>query len=93
MKRYQITLTVTQIDSRAEEQVTLPRFQGSPGDFLRVLGAAADKSTLLFQVRDDTTPQGRFAIKVDPETKAPYARGSAGYYVAGKILLGEVEHR
>lgn len=89
MDRYQVTLTVTKIDSRAEENVALPRHAGSPGDFLRALASAADRSNLTFQVRDDTTPQGRFAIKVNPETKQPYERGSAGYYMSGKVLLEE----
>lgn len=89
MRRYQVTLSVTAIDSRLEETVELPRYGGTPGDFLRALATAADKANLNFQVRDDSSPKGRFAIKVNPETKELYERGSCGYYMNGKILLEE----
>jgi len=80
MPRYQVTLTVVQVDSALREPpISVPRPVMTAQEFLRWLADQDGAARLRFEVKDDQTQRFR------PNTEKGKMRGSVGYYATGKV--------
>jgi len=81
-RRYQVSCSIVQIGSYNQEVVRLPKLtQAQVLDYIN--------KQLRMAIRDDSTE--RFAPAVDPQTGQKRARGSAGFFIGGKIELPETD--